>query len=93
MYKKRAEIIVTGHVQGVNFRYDIKKKADELNLSGQVKNLETVNQVEIIAEGEEEDIEKIISWCKSGNIYTKIENVDAEWQKPEGKFNEFEIIY
>ena len=91
--QKQAKIVVTGLVQGVNFRYDTKKKADVLNLTGQVRNLESANQVEIIVQGEVDDIEKIISWCKTRDDLVKIENVDVKWQKPEGKFEGFEIIY
>jgi len=90
---KQVRIVITGLVQGVNFRYDTKKKADVLNLTGQVRNLESANQVEIIAEGDIEDIEKLITWCKTRDDLVKIEDVEVEWQKPVGKFEGFEIIY
>lgn len=90
---KCAKIIVTGLVQGVNFRYDCKKIADNLNLKGQVRNLENGDKVEIIAEGDVKDIDKLISWCKEGNIYSKVENVEFEWQNPVGKYDQFEVIY
>ena len=90
---KQAKIVVTGLVQGVNFRYDTKKKAEELNLKGQVRNLDSNNQVEIIAEGDVDDIDKMISWCKTRDDLVKIENVDVKWQEPKEKFEGFEIAY
>lgn len=90
---KQAKIVVTGLVQGVNFRYDTKKKAEELNLKGQVRNLDSSNQVEIIAEGDIDDIYKIILWCKTRDDLVKIEDVDVKWLKTKEKFEGFEIIY
>jgi len=61
----RAHIIVRGRVQGVFFRVSAKKKADALSVTGSITN-EKDDTVSIIAEGEKENIEKFITWCKNG---------------------------
>jgi acylphosphatase len=90
---KQANIIVTGLVQGVNFRYDTKRKAEQLNITGYIKNLPTGNQVEIVAKGDKEAISELIEWCKSGTVYSRIENVESVWKDSSGEYNEFKIEY
>lgn len=53
---ERARIIVQGIVQGVGFRPTVYRIAKEMNLKGSVRNLG--NSVEIILEGDKEEIEK-----------------------------------
>jgi acylphosphatase len=93
MYKKRAKIKVKGLVQGVNFRYDAKKKADSYDLEGYAKNLETGNEIEIVVEGIEDNVEKMVRWCKTGSDYSRIEDVEVEYEKPTGEYHEFKIEY
>ena len=47
--------IVSGTVQGVFFRANVKKKAIELEITGYAKNLEN-GKVEILAQGKSEHI-------------------------------------
>ena len=89
---KQAKITVNGKVQGVNFRTNVKNKADNLNLLGTVINLPTGNQVEITIEGHEEEIEKLINWIETDSHYARIEKVEVEWTTPEGKYKSFEIV-
>ncbi len=55
MTRKAMHIWVSGKVQGVYFRASTVKKAQKLNLSGWVKNLDD-SRVEIFAQGQEEDL-------------------------------------
>ncbi len=59
LQKTRVHILVSGLVQGVFFRAHTREKASELFLSGWVKNLPD-GRVEILAEGERENLEKLI---------------------------------
>lgn len=47
--------------------------------------------VEIIAEGEEENLHQLISWCHRGPELAKVEKVEVNWQSATGKFTEFQI--
>ena len=87
---KRAHIIVKGRVQGIFFRSSTKRIAAELELKGYVKNLPDGN-VEVIAEGDEEKIKKLIQFCKTGPSLAKVEDVNIEFEKPTKEFGGFEV--
>jgi acylphosphatase len=89
---KKAKITVTGLVQGVYFRYHSKMKADELGLAGTVQNLAT-GQVRIVAEGEEERLEDLITWCRTGPRGSDVERVDIEWEDSLSSPKGFSILY
>lgn len=90
--KKRVNLKVFGNVQGVFFRAQIKKKAEELRLVGWARN-ESDGTVKIVAEGEEKLLKDFINWCYNGVLNAQVEKVDIEWQEVTGEFGEFEIRY
>ena len=59
------KIIVSGIVQGVFFRKFTKEKAEELTLAGFVKN-EPDGTVYLEIEGDEKDVNEMITWCRTG---------------------------
>ena len=75
--KKAIKIIIKGTVQGVFFRKFIKDNADKLKLKGFVRNLENGN-IEIFAEGEIDDVDKLCQICKEGPKHSKIRNVNVK---------------
>jgi acylphosphatase len=89
---KRAKITVTGIVQGVYFRHHTKRKADELRLMGTVRNLPD-GSVEVVCEGEEGGIGRLIEWCRHGPAEAHVEAVRVEWHDPSGAYSEFAIRY
>ncbi len=89
---RRAEIYVKGLVQGVSYRYYTKRKADELRLSGGVRNLRD-GRVEVICEGAEEDIARMVEWCKRGPQGAIVEHVDVSWSDYIGEFKDFRILF
>ena len=54
----RIHVMISGKVQDVFFRISTQDKANELNLTGWVKNIFN-NAVEIIAEGDREELSKL----------------------------------
>ncbi|WP_084172108.1 acylphosphatase [Atopococcus tabaci] len=56
---KKIKMMVTGHVQGVGFRYSTKQAADSIGVAGIVRN-EMDGSVYIEAVGPEEKIEQFI---------------------------------
>ncbi len=52
---KEVLLIAKGRVQGVGYRWYVKERAEQNNISGYVMNLPN-GDVEILAQGEEEDI-------------------------------------
>jgi hydrogenase maturation protein HypF len=86
----RAEIRVTGIVQGVGFRPFIYRLAIANALRGHVLNLGDAG-VEVVVEGDENAIKKFISEMKSKRPpLASIENIDIVWKKSEG-LKTFEI--
>ncbi len=85
-------IIITGKVQGVFFRKNAKQKAEELRLSGWVKNTPD-DKVELLVQGNDTDINKYIEWCKKGPPKAKVDNVYVEAKEKDNSLNEFIIVY
>ena len=85
-------IIITGKVQGVFFRKHAKQKAEELNVNGWVKNI-NYDKVEIIVQGNENDVADFIEWCKDGSPKARVENVLVENNKADDSLKGFSILY
>ena len=90
--KVRAEIIVSGKVQGVFYRERTRQKAEKLGITGWVKNLGD-GRVEAIFEGEKEKVEEMVDWARSGPIWAKVDGLDLVWEDYKGEFQNFEIRY
>ena len=89
MSRKRLEAYVHGFVQGVGFRYFIMRNALKLNLTGFAKNLSN-GDVQVVAEGEEKDLIKLLGILKRGNSFSHVENVDYAFKEPKGNLSGFE---
>ena len=85
----RVHLKVHGRVQGVYFRASTVEEARRLRLTGWVMNCPD-SSVEVVAEGEREQLEKLISWCRSGPPGARRE-VHAEWEAPKEEFQSFFI--
>lgn len=86
----RVHIFISGKVQGVFFRSSTKSKAEELGLTGWVRNLAD-GRVEAVFEGEEGNVEKMVQWCRKGPQYARVEDVEAIWEEYKGEFNSFTL--
>lgn len=69
-------ITIKGKVQGVSYRFSAQAQAMKLSLTGFVKNLGN-GDVYIEAEGEEQNINKLIDWCDSGPPRAEVSEVLA----------------
>ena len=75
----------------VFFRQFIKENAERHNVKGFVRNLED-GRVEVFAEGDIENVEKMIELCKQGPKHSKIENVEIKEEKFQD-FKEFKLLH
>ncbi|MEA2037804.1 MAG: acylphosphatase [Nanoarchaeota archaeon] len=89
---KRAHLIVSGRVQGVWFRDTTNKVASKLGLKGFVRNLPDGN-VEVIAEGNEEKIKKLVKFCHDGPEHADVNNVDISYEDSKDEFTTFSIRF
>lgn len=92
MSKSRAHILITGRVQGVYFRSYARAEAEKLSLSGWVRN-SAGGSVELVVEGEKEDVEAMIGWCRKGPPSAIVTNVSTEWEDFKDEFDCFYIDY
>ena len=90
--KVRLQAIAHGRVQGVNFRYYTRLRAQELGVTGYVRN-KWDRTVEVVAEGEREAVEKLLEFIKVGPRGALVRRVDRQWQDPTGQFKYFEVRY
>jgi acylphosphatase len=84
--------IVYGYVQGVFFRAFVSRRATELGLTGDVRNLHN-GAVEVNAEGERKLLEKLIDYLKVGPSAAKVEKVITDWAEYTGSYSRFNIRY
>jgi len=64
-------------VQGVFFRVSARDKARQLGLNGWVRNLST-GHVELVACGDQQNVEKLKQWLWQGPKFAKVEDVKSE---------------
>lgn len=87
---KQVSLKITGRVQGVFFRVGIKETADALGITGWVKN-ELDGSVTVTAEAKEEDLQKLIEWCRKGTELSRVEEVKIKWEEAAGELKEFTL--
>jgi acylphosphatase len=88
--KKAVKIIIKGTVQGVFFRNFVKDNADKLHLRGFVRNVDG-GKVEIFAEGNIDDVDKLYVICKKGPKHAVIKEVKVSEQGFQD-FREFKVL-
>jgi acylphosphatase len=89
---RTVNILISGRVQGVGFRWFTKNKAQELGVKGTVQNRED-GRVEIIAQAEADILEPFIQWCHKGSITARVDNVEIiKLSADTDQFSTFEII-
>lgn len=87
---KRLHAIVHGRVQGVGFRWFVMESVRELAVTGWVRNLYNGN-VEVMAEGSQEDLDKLVKSLHKGPPSSNVTNVDDRWQPASGDFSGFKV--
>jgi len=88
--KSRVHIYVYGRVQGVYYRQTAINKSIEFDLKGWVRNLSD-GGVELVIEGDESAVEKMIKWCHEGPVMSRVIRVDVQKEQFLGSFDNFKI--
>ncbi len=83
-------LLIKGEVQGVFYRATAKEIADKLGVTGWIKNKWDGN-VEALAAGDEESLQKFIEWCRQGPKKAEVTDVIVT-KKEETTFNNFSVI-
>lgn len=87
----RATIIVSGMVQGVGFRFNVRNNAKFLKITGYVKNLED-ETVEIVVEGLKESIHSLIHAIRHVEEPALVKDVEVSYGEATGEFKSFKIV-
>ncbi len=89
---KHVNIQIYGNVQGVFYRQSAQQKAEELNVVGWAKNQKD-GSVYIEAEGEKEQLKKMIKWCRQGSQTASVSSVDYEFSDKIVGYLDFSIRF
>jgi acylphosphatase len=90
MNRRKVEILVSGVVQGVGFRYFVYRQALELGVCGWVGNRPD-GRVEVVAEGDEIQLKALIEEIKVGPRSAEVEEVVPRWSGADSHFTSFTI--
>jgi acylphosphatase len=89
--RRRMQVIYSGQVQGVGFRYTVKSVATGFDVTGTVRNLPG-GQVEMIAEGVHEELEAFRKAVRESGLDHFVRDEDVSWTETAGEFRGFEIV-
>lgn len=78
-------------MQGVYYRQNTTQKAQELDISGWVRNLSD-GRVESVMEGDEVNIGKLLAWCKQGPADANVSGVEVINEEYKAEFTTFGIV-
>jgi len=87
---RRLEAIIRGEVQGVGFRWFVRRQAGRLSVVGWVRN-EPDGTVRVVAEGSSAALARLLAHLRSGPPGAVVRSVDETWLAAEDTFAGFEI--
>ena len=90
MEKKAFFIRVTGHVQSVGFRAFVKSVAEEMGVTGWVRNLPD-GSVQIFSVFSEDQTDRWVAAVTKGPPFSAVAHVEIEETSPEYESREFLI--
>ncbi len=89
---RRVHVYISGLVQGVAFRWFVRRMAKELGVKGWVRNLPD-GRVEAVFEGDERAVERMVELCRVGPPAARVDEVRVQSEDYKGEFDDFKIIY
>jgi len=85
------QVLYSGHVQGVGFRYSVKSAAAGFEVTGTVRNLPD-GRVELVAEGSREELDAFRQAIRDSGMDHFIRHEELTWSEATGGFRGFEIV-
>jgi len=86
----RLQVLFSGRVQGIGFRYTVKQMALGYEVTGWVKNLAD-GRVELLAEGARDELEAFQVAIPEAGLRRFIRETQSEWSDGTGEFQGFKI--
>ena len=87
------EAKVYGVVQGVGFRFYVRRIARELGLNGYVRNTPDGAAVQVQADGKRDKLDELLRLLQIGPRSASVDRIDAEWLEYKNAFSGFEIRF
>ena len=88
--KVRRHLTITGRVQGVGYRFFLKRQANLNQVKGWVKN-RADGRVEAVLEGEIDRVERAITQAKMGSRWARVDDLTVFEEPYRGEFDDFFI--
>lgn len=92
MSGERLTARVTGRVQGVGFRWWVRRQAAARRLRGWVMNGDDERSVELVAEGDPADLDELERLLHRGPDGARVEAVQSTRSPASGEFDGFGIV-
>ena len=86
----RIQLIITGKVQGVGYRFSAKQQAEQLGITGWVKNRPN-GHVEIMAEGYQQQLNQLLTWAQNGPQFANVDDIVINNLTAHNEFDQFTI--
>lgn len=91
MNRRRMQVLYSGRVQGVGFRYQARQVASGFEVTGTIRNLSD-GRVELVAEGPEAELKEFRTAIRESGLGPMIRDEQEFWAEPSGDFRGFEIV-
>lgn len=88
---ERVQVHVSGHVQGVGFRYYAAHVAKDLGVRGTIRN--TIDGgVEAVVEGPRPTLDEFVDALRKGPHAAEVTDVTTAWSQSSGEFSDFAVV-
>ena len=88
----RARVVISGRVQGVFFRAETQRAAEQAGVRGWVRN-RADGTVEALFEGTKEAVDRVIAWCHQGSPASRVTDVSVIWEEFKGEYEHFRVSH
>ena len=89
---KQMQVLFSGRVQGVGFRYTACRMASSFSVTGFVRNLMD-GRVEVVAEGSEQELIDFLGEIRDSHLGRHIIREHLHWGAATDTYNKFRISY
>jgi acylphosphatase len=91
MERQRLQILYSGRVQGVGFRYTVSSLVPGFDVTGTVRNLAD-GTVELIVEGAREELKSFQNAIRDSGLGRLITHEEVNWSEPKNDLRGFRIV-
>ena len=87
----RVQVLYSGRVQGVGFRYTVKSLVPGYDVLGIIRNLPD-GRVELIVEGKQEELDAFLQAIRDSGLRRNIRDEEIVFGNAQDNFKGFEIV-